>query len=103
MQDGNDYGSRSKGAEEPKTGVPPVVGHRERDNTVVITHTAEDAHAEQPAGGNSTDFAREQGGPDERLKKIARKQSFEIAGIVLFFYGLYSLIGVAVMSLPGAF
>lgn len=103
MQDGNDCGSRSKGTEEPKTGVPPVVGHRERDNTVVITHTAEDAHAEQPAGGNSTDSAREQGGPDERLKKIARKQSFEIAGIVLFFYGLYSLIGVAVMSLPGTF
>lgn len=69
MQDGNDCGSRSKGTEEPKTGVPPVVGHRERDNTVVITHTAEDAHAEQPAGGNSTDSAREQGGPDERLKK----------------------------------
>lgn len=39
--------------------------------------------------------------PSVRLMKVAKKQSFAIAGIILFFYGLYGLIGYVITSFGG--
>lgn len=120
MQNGSDRESGNNGAQVPKTGVPPVVGHRDGDGRVVLdTRPAPAAPADrQKAEGNivpapspstmqSVPAPAEQpapagqGEPSARLKKVATKQNMKIAGVILAVYGICCVLFLSIVSSVG--
>ena len=122
MQNGSDRENGNNGAQAPKTGVPPVVGHRDGDGRVILdtrpapaapadrqktegnaapapspsTMQSVPAPAEQPAPAGQSE-------PSARLKKVATKQNMKIAGVILAVYGICCVLFLSIVSSVGSF
>lgn len=120
MQNGSDRESGNNGAQAPKTGVPPVVGHTDGDGRVVLdTRPASAAPADMqktkgnaapaqpPAMVQSVPAPAEQPAPagqsepSARLKKVATKQNMKIAGVILAVYGICCVLFLSIVSSVG--
>lgn len=117
MQNGNDRENGHNGAQAPKTGVPPVVGHRDGDGRVILdarpalTAPADGQKTEgnaapaqppammqaAPAPAGQTAPAG-QGEPSARLKKVATKQNMKIAGVILAVLGMWGVLALSISS-----
>lgn len=121
MQNGSDRESGNNGAQAPKTGVPPVVGHRNSDGRVVLDTRPAPAAPEggQKAEGNAAPAPSPsmmqaapapaeqaapagQGEPSARLKKVATKQNMKIAGVILAVWGIYCVLVLSIVSSGGS-
>lgn len=117
MQNGNDRENGHNGAQAPKTGVPPVVGHRDGDGRVILdTRPAPAAPADgQKTEGNAAPAQPPammqaapapagqaapagQGEPSARLKKVATKQNIKIAGVILAVLGMWGVLALSISS-----
>ena len=120
MQNGSDRESGNNGAQAPKTGVPPVVGHRDGDGRVVLDTRPAPAASEggQKAEGNAAPAPSPsmmqaapapaeqaaptgQGEPSARLKKVATKQNMKIAGVILAVWGVCCVLVLSIVSSGG--
>lgn len=122
MQNGSDRENGNNGAQAPKTGVPPVVGHRDGDGRVIFdTRSAPAAPADmQKTEGNAAPAQPPammqaapapaeqaapagQGEPSARLKKVATKQNMKIAGVILAVWGIWCVLLLSIVSSVGSF